>query len=125
MEKAEKTPVTVRLLPRRRPLLHPRAHCVTCAAALIRIPTRRPQIVTGFLGSGKTTFINTILNDQAHKLKIAIIENEFGEARILRVWAVPEQLRAWRAADLPHVLADWHRRTTRCCPCKRRRTWWR
>jgi septin family protein len=66
--------------------------------------------VTGFLGSGKTTFINTILNDQAHKLKIAIIENEFGEARILRVWAVPEQLRAWRAADLPHVLADWHRR---------------
>ncbi len=61
----------------------------------MRLLTRRPQIVTGFLGSGKTTFINTILNDSSHKLKIAVIENEFGEARRLRAWvAATRQLRA-------------------------------
>jgi G3E family GTPase len=35
-------------------------------------------IISGFLGSGKTTFLNFILNFQ-HGKKIAIIENEFGE----------------------------------------------
>jgi hypothetical protein len=34
-------------------------------------------IVTGFLGSGKTTLINYILTEK-HGKKIAIIENEFG-----------------------------------------------
>jgi G3E family GTPase len=34
-------------------------------------------IVTGFLGSGKTTLINYILTER-HGKKIAIIENEFG-----------------------------------------------
>lgn len=38
-------------------------------------------LVVGFLGSGKTTFINGILNGD-HGKKIAIIENEFGEVGI-------------------------------------------
>ena len=35
-------------------------------------------IVTGYLGSGKTTFLNYVLTEQHHK-KIAVILNEFGE----------------------------------------------
>ena len=38
-------------------------------------------ILTGFLGSGKTTLLNRILKEQ-HGHKIAVIENEFGEAGI-------------------------------------------
>lgn len=38
-------------------------------------------LVVGFLGSGKTTFINNILHGN-HGKKIAIIENEFGEVGI-------------------------------------------
>lgn len=38
-------------------------------------------ILTGFLGSGKTTLLNHILT-QTHGLKIAVIENEFGEVGI-------------------------------------------
>jgi G3E family GTPase len=38
-------------------------------------------ILTGFLGSGKTTLLNRILTEQ-HGGKIAVIENEFGEAGI-------------------------------------------
>ena len=38
-------------------------------------------IVTGFLGSGKTTLLNHILKS-AHGVKIAVIENEFGEVAI-------------------------------------------
>ncbi len=38
-------------------------------------------LVVGFLGSGKTTFINSILNGD-HGKKIAVIENEFGEVGI-------------------------------------------
>ncbi|WP_439684119.1 Zinc metallochaperone YeiR/ZagA [Cupriavidus oxalaticus] len=38
-------------------------------------------ILTGFLGSGKTTLLKRILNEQ-HGLKIAVIENEFGEENI-------------------------------------------
>ncbi len=36
-------------------------------------------MLTGFLGSGKTTLLNHILNDGSHKMKFAVIENEFGE----------------------------------------------
>lgn len=43
-----------------------------------RIPV---TIVTGFLGSGKTTLINRILGEQ-HGRKIAVIVNEFGEIGI-------------------------------------------
>jgi G3E family GTPase len=38
-------------------------------------------ILTGFLGSGKTTFVNYLLKEK-HGYKIAIIENEFGEVGI-------------------------------------------
>ena len=38
-------------------------------------------ILTGFLGSGKTTLLKRVLSE-AHGMKIAIIENEFGEENI-------------------------------------------
>lgn len=38
-------------------------------------------IITGFLGAGKTTLLNRVLSED-HGEKIAIIENEFGEANI-------------------------------------------
>lgn len=38
-------------------------------------------VLTGFLGAGKTTLLNRILTEQ-HGLKIAVIENEFGEIGI-------------------------------------------
>ncbi len=42
------------------------------------IPT---TILTGFLGAGKTTLLNRILQEP-HGLKIAVIENEFGQENI-------------------------------------------
>eukprot|EP00980_Cylindrotheca_fusiformis_P013166 scaffold3337_cov95-Cylindrotheca_fusiformis.AAC.9 len=39
-------------------------------------------VLTGFLGSGKTTLMNHILNDTTHQMKFAVIENEFGEVGI-------------------------------------------
>ena len=44
----------------------------------VPIPT---TILTGFLGAGKTTLLNRILTER-HGEKIAVIENEFGEAGI-------------------------------------------
>jgi G3E family GTPase len=46
------------------------------------MPSQTPvSILTGFLGSGKTTLLNRILTEQ-HGLRIAVIENEFGEIGI-------------------------------------------
>ena len=39
-------------------------------------------LVTGFLGSGKTTWLKRILNDHADTLKIGIIQNEFAPGRV-------------------------------------------
>ncbi len=38
-------------------------------------------VLTGFLGSGKTTLLNRILSEN-HGLRIAVIENEFGEVGV-------------------------------------------
>lgn len=38
-------------------------------------------VITGFLGSGKTTLLNHILSEK-HGLKVAVIENEFGEVGV-------------------------------------------
>ncbi len=47
-------------------------------------------ILTGFLGSGKTTLLKRILNEK-HGMKIAVIENEFGEENIDNEILVQEQ----------------------------------
>ena len=44
-----------------------------------RIPV---TVLTGFLGSGKTTPLNHILSSTEHKMKFAVIENEFGDIGI-------------------------------------------
>ena len=38
-------------------------------------------VITGFLGAGKTTFVNYILKEQ-NDWKICVLENEFGEVSI-------------------------------------------
>lgn len=38
-------------------------------------------LITGFLGAGKTTFLNALIQYQ-HDKRLAIIENEFGEQGI-------------------------------------------
>ncbi|MBM4409230.1 MAG: GTP-binding protein [Chloroflexi bacterium] len=43
-----------------------------------RVPV---TVLTGFLGSGKTTLVNRILTEQ-HGKRIAVIENEFGEVGV-------------------------------------------
>ncbi|BFZ58436.1 hypothetical protein PYCC9005_005498 [Savitreella phatthalungensis] len=45
-------------------------------------PTRKVPvtIVTGFLGAGKSTLLNYLLTSNDHKLKIAVVLNEFGES---------------------------------------------
>ncbi|MFI9321596.1 CobW family GTP-binding protein [Kitasatospora aureofaciens] len=48
------------------------------AAEDTRVPV---TVLTGFLGSGKTTLLNRILTEQ-HGLRIAVIENEFGEVGV-------------------------------------------
>ena len=45
--------------------------------------TRVPvTVLTGYLGSGKTTLVNHILTNNSHGKKLAIIENEFGDVGI-------------------------------------------
>ncbi|HEY0245796.1 MAG TPA: GTP-binding protein [Mucilaginibacter sp.] len=46
-----------------------------------RVDVRQVTIITGFLGAGKTTFLNALIAYQKDR-KLAVIENEFGEAGI-------------------------------------------
>ena len=39
-------------------------------------------LITGFLGSGKTTFLNRIISNLPKELKLTILMNEFGEIGI-------------------------------------------
>ncbi|WP_320168012.1 GTP-binding protein [Mangrovibacterium marinum] len=48
---------------------------------LSEIKKIRVILVTGFLGAGKTTFINELIKKHQH-LKLALVENEFGEKSI-------------------------------------------
>jgi G3E family GTPase len=56
--------------------IHAQIHAQTEATSMIPV-----TILTGFLGSGKTTLLKRILNEK-HGMKIAVIENEFGEENI-------------------------------------------
>jgi G3E family GTPase len=40
------------------------------------------DIISGFLGAGKTTLIKKLISEELYKEKVAIIENEFGEVSI-------------------------------------------
>ena len=40
------------------------------------------DIISGFLGAGKTTFIKKMIDEVFHGQKIVLIENEFGEVGI-------------------------------------------
>lgn len=52
------------------------------AVAAPEEPKRIPvTVLTGFLGSGKTTFVNYVLREH-HGYRIAIVENEFGEVGV-------------------------------------------
>jgi putative ribosome biogenesis GTPase RsgA len=56
----------------------PTAPAAVAAAAAAKIPV---TVLTGFLGSGKTTFVNHVLREH-HGLRVAVVENEFGEVGI-------------------------------------------
>lgn len=51
------------------------------AANSTAITTTPITVITGFLGAGKTTFVNYILKEQK-EWKICVLENEFGEVSI-------------------------------------------
>merc|ERR1712057_121450 len=53
----------------------------TCSKKMAEAPKIPVTILTGYLGSGKTTFVNYLLKEH-HGHKFAIIENEFGEVGI-------------------------------------------
>ncbi len=40
------------------------------------------HLISGFLGSGKTTFLKRIINKYSSETKIRIIQNEFAPANI-------------------------------------------
>lgn len=40
------------------------------------------DIISGFLGAGKTTLIKKLIKDVLHNEKVVLIENEFGEIGI-------------------------------------------
>jgi G3E family GTPase len=53
-----------------------------CATQEQYIPPIPFCLVTGFLGSGKTTFLKRVLAQYADKMRIGIIQNEFAPGRV-------------------------------------------
>jgi G3E family GTPase len=59
------------------------AHHAHAIAQPLSKGSRMPvTILTGYLGAGKTTLMNHILNDENHGMRFAIIENEFGAVSV-------------------------------------------
>lgn len=88
------------------------------------VPVQIPvTILTGFLGAGKTTLLNRILTED-HGERIAVIENEFGEAGIdneLLVQSTADQIVSMNngcicctiRGDLSRILTDLRHRRDR------------
>lgn len=55
-----------------------------CTMGLFSKKTKKVPvtIITGFLGSGKSSLLNHILTDTSHRQKFAVIENELGAIAI-------------------------------------------
>eukprot|EP00842_Homolaphlyctis_polyrhiza_P003036 jgi/Hompol1/3733/HPOL_006709-RA len=69
------------------PELVPTDEAIANSNAQSQQPSRRDPsnkvpvtILTGFLGSGKTTLVMDLLSDATHGKRIAVILNEFGES---------------------------------------------
>ena len=58
-----------------------RSHDEPLRARALAAPLPLPRCSAGFLGAGKTTLLNHILTSN-HGLKVAVIENEFGEVGV-------------------------------------------
>mmetsp|Transcript_78431 Transcript_78431/g.219822 ORF Transcript_78431/g.219822 Transcript_78431/m.219822 type:complete len:190 (-) Transcript_78431:196-765(-) len=88
-------------------------------------------IITGFLGAGKTTLLNHILEEN-HGRRIAVIENEFGEAMCTTTASAPSASRGMprsRKASWTGSSSGSCRRSARtssapraCSPCRGCRT---
>jgi len=63
-------------------------------------------IVTGYLGSGKTTFLNYILTEQ-HNKKIAVILNEFGEGNCSTIFSFLFLFSIWFSRYYIKIKSDW------------------
>jgi hypothetical protein len=71
------------------------------------LPPCPVTILSGFLGSGKTTLIQYILKSPEHKKRIAVIENEFGdglniESMIAKDGLDPNQSNLTDLVELPN-----------------------
>lgn len=52
-------------------------HCEQLRERRVRV-----TILTGFLGAGKTTFLNFVLKSLAHGQRVAVVQNEFGSVSV-------------------------------------------
>lgn len=52
-------------------------------------------IISGFLCAGKTTLIQKLLRESFHNDKVVLIENDFGEIKLLRQCAVRQSFSAF------------------------------
>eukprot|EP00929_Paragymnodinium_shiwhaense_P044943 TRINITY_DN23027_c0_g1_i2.p1 TRINITY_DN23027_c0_g1~~TRINITY_DN23027_c0_g1_i2.p1 ORF type:complete len:419 (-),score=56.15 TRINITY_DN23027_c0_g1_i2:19-1275(-) len=62
----------------------------------------RTTILTGFLGAGKTTFLNYVLKSQAHGEKIGVVQNEFGTVSIDDMLMPKQELRGAEVVVMPN-----------------------